>query len=236
MQIDWLNDYAAGCWHAAMAVAHGIPLLDRELEAAIRSATPATQPEQIGPLNHPTAALLDACRLRLAPRGEAAYLDELSLRAGPLREQWDARGRGILRCIDALTEPVPVHNTATAQMVAPSTGGHGIAVPNERTLTFEAVLANPVPQLPEVLRLAWLLAQVRSASSNHCLNIALIPAVLAAGNEVELCEDSPEMLQLALQSWHVPATLSPDQLLHWWLAYRDTPTPWAIALEELACL
>ncbi len=50
-------------------------------------------------------------------------------------------------------------------MLSPYCGGDGELDVNSNRLWMEAVLANPVPQLPEVLRLTWLVARLGMVSA-----------------------------------------------------------------------
>lgn len=86
---------------------------------------------------------------------------ELPLRAGPLREQWEARGPGLLRRIARLashdTNLDPALADTRVLLVHPVCGGGGWSA--DGAVVFEAMLYNDVPALPEILRLGWLLAQ-----------------------------------------------------------------------------
>ena len=130
----------------------------------------------------------------LAARPE--MVDELALRARPVQEQWQARGPGLLRQLARLTEESFVAPSAEVVLVTPWVGGHGRADLKTNRVIFEAVLANPHEDLPEALRLGWLLAQLQAdvpiygeAISGGRLEevaaLATLPAVLAAAQEVE---------------------------------------------------
>ena len=87
-------------------------------------------------------------------------LDELELRVKPLREQWEARGPGLLTLVGQQTHPQMIVPNADVILVQPVLGGTGYAHLPYNSVTIEAVLANPHVQLPEVLRLGWMLAQL----------------------------------------------------------------------------
>src|SRR5690606_23019649 len=87
-------------------------------------------------------------------------LEELELRSAPLREQWEARGGGLLATLARLTTAGLVPEMADVILVHPVLGGGGAAHWQYNSVQFEAVLANPLAELPEVLRLGWLLAQL----------------------------------------------------------------------------
>ncbi|MEM6799582.1 MAG: hypothetical protein AAF589_08710, partial [Planctomycetota bacterium] len=139
MRIDWTIELEDSRRHTVLAASRGLPLIDPALSAAIKAGD-------------------DAIRAVLAPRGKQAFLDEMRLRTGPLRGQWEARGPGLMRLIGQLAPPVAANETNRVSLVTPVVGGHGDVL--EGRVTIEAVLANPHAELPEALRLAWLLARV----------------------------------------------------------------------------
>jgi len=182
---------------------------------------------------------LEAALLRQQPR----LVDELAVRGRPLREQWEARGPGLLRQMAKLTDESLLAPAAEVVLVAPFVGGHGRAHLQTNQVTFEAVLANPHPDLPEVLRLAWLLAQLQLDLPRFSDSIpgdrlplvarlATLPAVLAAAEAVELAAYDAAMQTRALECWHLPAEV--DQRLHsWWSAYYEGTPRWSTALAAL---
>ena len=120
-------------------------------------------------------------------------LDELELRAGPLREQWEGRGPGLLAGMGRLTEPGILVEQADVLVVYPVAGGGGAAHLAHNAVSIEAVLANPWPQLPEVARLAWLIPQLNLdlprytetlREPRRVAALAMIPPTLAAANDV----------------------------------------------------
>lgn len=170
-------------------------------------------------------------------------VEELELRTGPLREQWEARGPGLLAALRRLTEPDIVPERAELILVRPVAGGGGQAYPPYNALLVEAVLANSVAELPEVARLGWLWAQLSFDLPKYheplghlgiasAGRLALVPAVLAAAEEVELARLDAGSLALALDTWEAgPA--SPDLLLDWWTTYHESHAPWPVALAGL---
>ena len=86
--------------------------------------------------------------------------EELPLRIDPLRSQWEARGPGLLAAMRRLSADDLLVPAASLMLVQPVLGGGGLAHPSSNGVTFEGLLANPLPQLPEVLRLGWLLGQL----------------------------------------------------------------------------
>ena len=96
---------------------------------------------------------------------------------------------------------------------------------------------------------AWLLAQldldrpVYSDKINaHRLRavagLAMLPAILEAGQELELCRYSPESLAHAMRLWHCE-TLQLDVaktlavVSTWWETYQASRPAWPVALTGL---
>ncbi|QDU26917.1 hypothetical protein ETAA8_20010 [Anatilimnocola aggregata] len=173
--------------------------------------------------------------------------ETLRLRERPLREQWESRGAGMLRQISSLTDERLLVPEATIVLVHPALGGGGEALLQQNAITFEAVLTNPEPRLPEIVRMAWLLAQlncdlpvfaehVNLQRLPHVAAFALLPVALQAAAEVELGEFSPEQLQRAITTWHLPqlADLDASTLVYdWWLTYQTDKPAWPVALTAL---
>ncbi len=174
-------------------------------------------------------------------------LDELALRIRPLREQWEARGPGLLRCIALWTDPRVLVPSAQVILVHPSLGGGGTAHMAFNSVVMEAVLANPQERLPECLRLAWLLSQLNLDlpifSENihgkrllHVAELAMIPVTLQAAQELEVATLDADLIDLALNTWNVvtPADTDPvDILWRWWGTYLETRPRWDIAFTAL---
>jgi hypothetical protein len=174
---------------------------------------------------------------------------ELELRSAPLREHWEARGLGLLHQVGKLTEPEFVVPAADVLLVLPVLGGAGAAHLLYNSVRIEAVLANPWPQLPEVVRLGWLLSQLNLDLPKHQgeLNraqvarlgaLALVPIVLAASEIVELARCDVAALTHALEVWRLAS--SPQEaasvaavLDAWWQVYRDTRPAWPVGLAAL---
>ena len=185
---------------------------------------------------------LEAAMLRAHPE----LVEELAVRVRPIREQWEARGPGMLIEIARLTDPIVVPSAAEIVLVAPYAGGGGEAHARVNRVTFEAVLFNPLPALPEAVRLAWLLCQLyadlpwlsdvlpprRCASA---MKLAMIPPVLAAAEAVELARCDEASVAAALAAWQpaANATVATPQLWSWWNAWLDQSTKWPVAVAAL---
>jgi hypothetical protein len=183
-------------------------------------------------------------------------LDELALRAAPLREQWETRGPGLMAGVARRTEPVLLAENGAVILVQPFLGGGGAAHMNYNSVRIEAVLTDPHAGLPEVARLGWLLSMLNLDLPQYSDNIlprrraqvaalAMLPPVLSAAAEVELAHEDQATLRLALEAWNV---VSPDGgdnqsgqlggnpaeiLTQWWQAYQVSRTAWSVALVAL---
>ncbi len=202
-------------------------------------------------------ALSEAAILRLAGsvadleaswlREQPGLVEELSVRGRPLREQWEARGPGLLKVITKLTDDHFLAPSAEVVLVSPVVGGHGRAHLPSNRVTFEAVLTHPHSDLPETLRLGWLLSQVNlevpalgeSVSRERLptlASLATLPLILAAAERVELATLDEPSLARAQAAWYLPAGLpanTPSILLDWWQAYESRDTRWPVAMSAL---
>jgi hypothetical protein len=175
------------------------------------------------------------------------FAEELALRERPLREQWEARGPGLLQQLGCLTDPQLISEQCTVLLLHPARGGGGEAHLAYNSVRIEAVLANPHAELPEVVRLAWLIAQVQldlpiwseaihRARLPHVARYAMLPPVLAAAETVELSRLSRETLQQAIAAWHIAAPPGLDAagvVFDWWQTYQAARPPWRVALTAL---
>lgn len=181
---------------------------------------------------------------RLAVPG---VVDELSRRGEPLMSQWEARGPGMLSELARLTEQGLLVERADVVLVYPVTGGGGAAHPPYNSVRLEAVLADPHPQLPEVVRLAWLVSSLNvdlpmygdhlpGARQTAVGTLAMLPAALRAGEYVELTRLDRATVELAIEVWGLAEGLAAgavDHLLDWWETYQESRPPWAVALGAL---
>jgi hypothetical protein len=179
-------------------------------------------------------------------RARPRAAEELPLRVDPLRSQWEARGPGLLAGMRRLSSDDLLVPAASLTLVQPVLGGGGVAHPPYNCVTFEGLLANPIAQLPEVLRLGWLLGQLNfdlpalseplgSERLSVVGPLALVPVVLAAAEDIELAQYDPPHLRLALDSW-LGASAAASALGIWWETYQATRPAWPVALVALDAL
>ncbi|EAQ77590.1 hypothetical protein [Blastopirellula marina] len=186
--------------------------------------------------------------LKLAMRNAKPHLtDELAQRGGPLREHWEARGPGLLRQFADLTSDDLVVETAQVILVQPCRGGGLRAHLPYNSVRMEAVLYDPEPKLPEVVRLAWGISQLNLDLPVYSevispdrlptiAGLAALPAILTAGEHVELTKFNPDTLILACELWRFPQGPQidlPSTAMRWWETYQQSRAPWAVALQAL---
>ncbi|MEX0793120.1 MAG: hypothetical protein WD045_08290 [Pirellulaceae bacterium] len=192
----------------------------------------------------------------LAPLGamEAAYGEihptletELPNRVLPIQQQWEARGPGLWFALKRQVPEEILVESADVVLVHPECGGGGRPQLLYNSVRLEGVLYHPHPELPEPVRLAWLLAQLeldRPAISETVnrdrlemiAGLALLPPILEAAYQAELVAPPEESMPAALRLWNLlPAgsSLDAETLAAWWRAKDTRDTPWHIALAAL---
>jgi hypothetical protein len=185
-------------------------------------------------------------------RAHPEVVEELAVRGRPMREQWEARGPGMLIELARLTDAAVVPESAEIVLVAPYAGGYGWAHASQNRVTLEAVLVNPLPELPEAVRMAWLVGQLngdlpRFADSlpagrgAAAFGLAMLAPTLAAAETVELSRCDEEMLAVALDAWRLgfsgaggdlPADAA-SRIWQWWNTWLDRSKKWAVAVAAL---
>lgn len=172
---------------------------------------------------------------------------ELPQRAGPISQQWRARGPGLLKEVQRLTDAALLVERADVMFVDPVLGGAGRAHVLYNSVRIEAVLSNPDERLPEVVRLAWLLAQLNLELPMHSERIhrdrlrwlgplAMLPVVLTAAEHVELARCDQTAIDAAVDAWRCTALSDvpvAESLLKWWQTYMAKRPSWAVALAAL---
>jgi hypothetical protein len=125
-------------------------------------------------------------------------------------------------------------------------------------LLVEALLVNPEPRVPEIVRLAWGFSRLSSdvagdsatsypESDAHLRRQALVdafgllPAALDTAEQVEVCQAGPKAVELAMRAWHLPDIVKPDELWNWWQSHCETSQgesglTWAASLAKLDSL
>jgi hypothetical protein len=130
----------------------------------------------------------------------------------------------------------------------PVLGGSGVAHIEQNLVRIEAVLTNPLVELPEVVRLGWLLSQLHidqahfsDAIGSNLLSrlapLAMLPPILAAAEVMELSKCDESIAELAIEHWHIPVPREQDihtdivpLMMDWWETYLQTRPDWHTAM------
>lgn len=222
--------------------------IDNNRDLAQRTASRLGLPAEA---DHPSLSLLAGAiaDLEAALRRQRPNIEEeLTLRGGPLREQWEARGPGMLAEAMRLTDPSLAPAEIEVVLVAPYTGGFGWAHAAQNRVTLEAVLVNPRPELPETVRLAWLACQLNAdvpplddvlppPTRAFAMACAALPPALAGAAAVELVELNERLVASASAAWGLDAAAGNPvgpSLWSWWNAWLDGAAAWPVAVAALA--
>jgi hypothetical protein len=190
--------------------------------------------------------------------------EQLLLRARPIQESWTGFGRGLMAHLKRLMQPDWIVRDATVIFVQPILGGDGIAFPKSKIFLLEAMLTNASPEIPEVLRVAWLASQMNadrlsvgklsvdrlaeatdstSHQQSRSLAIAMMMSTLAAGEVMELCRCDEATAAKALQLWRIDVADSScdadyDSIaktaITWWETYLQTRPEIGVSLIALS--
>lgn len=176
-------------------------------------------------------------------------LDQLELRAKPLKDRWGTYGIALLRSVEQLIwQNSPPDDwwapRVSGLLVQPIRGGAGIWDAENERFWIEAMLADADPDIPEVLRIAWLITQIaienhtRSRSNEFSLltawEYAAVPIVLAAAQDVELVRPGPLPIQRALLSWTSGKEAAAPKLSAWWEQWQEKQNALPLALRDLS--
>ncbi|HEV3079055.1 MAG TPA: hypothetical protein VG099_00545 [Gemmataceae bacterium] len=127
----------------------------------------------------------------------------------------------------------------------PVLGGGGTEHLPYNSVRLEAVGVDPVAELPEILRLAWLLSSLnldlprysehlRPGRLTQIAGLAMIPVVLSAAAEIGLDGALEAKLPQTLALWMGMAENGAAGILSaWWDSYRTRRPAWATALQAL---
>ncbi len=180
------------------------------------------------------------------------YLEQIQFRTRPLQEQWLGYSGGLIAHIGRLTEKELLVDEAKVVAVQPVLGGFGVAHIQNNMVRVEAMLTNPLAELPEIVRLVWLLSQLQlelprfsdllgTKVLEKVAPLAMLPPALASAQVVELSHCTNEVAAMAIEHWHVPTpaglSLQDDvvpALMDWWETYLQTRPTWHIAMQALA--
>jgi hypothetical protein len=240
-EIDTAEIRSADFWQHLVPLSVGSESFSELAKMALRKiGRESTDDEHVAERLATRIAELDAAARGVLPQIE----QQLPLRGGPLREHWEARGPGLLRGVARLTNESISLARADVILVHPALGGAGESHWPYQSVRIEAMLTNPLPNLPEVVRLGWLLAQLQFDHSSlaetipadrvsRVARLAMLPPVLKAAEDVELARCDRATIELACEAWRVGGAEKFDRveaLMHWWETYVDSRTSWAEAM------
>lgn len=194
------------------------------------------------------ASLLSECRIEFVDRFPK-LADQLTLRGRPLKDGWDTFGAGLLneiaRRIWGDQKPKrwwPAR--VDGMLIQPMRGGDGGIQPDAKAFWIEAMLTNVDPGVPELLRIAFLLTwlasesqparQTPDAALSRAWQLATVPVVLAAGQELEQIR-APELpIARALELWLSVDKTVADKVVFWWQQHGEKMTALPVAVHDLA--
>jgi hypothetical protein len=171
---------------------------------------------------------------------------ERAAQARELQQAWPSSGRLYLARIETACEPGLIGSHATVVLVDAGAVGGGDAYLPYNTVCFE-LSANPSVELPEAVRLAWLLSTLnldlpkyseplRRAGDRTIGPLAMVPAVLSAWKEGDPAACEADSLGRAIRTWFPQFTDERQlavNLRDWWHVYRDSQITWPHALKAL---
>ena len=174
-------------------------------------------------------------------------VDQLATRAEPFAARWQEIGPALLHGIARRTDPQFMVPKADIVLLPVVHGGYGAADLPYNMVRIEAVESDPVPQLPEPVRLAWLIAQLNIDLPMFSetifrdrlplvASVAILPATLEAAAELQLTDNDPSTVRSALEAWHItgPANVDlSDVASRWWESHLDMQPAWNVSLAAL---
>jgi len=176
--------------------------------------------------------------------------DEPAARIDALRQRWHDTGIGLLAQMVNWTEPQIIVEEATVCVVHPDRGGGGVGYVPYNLAVIEGVSDDPVAELPEIVRLAWLLSTLNLDVPRYSENIennrlatvaalAMIPVAVKSAADIRLTKLDSGAIGRAVQSWMT----APDKadewtraLEQWWETYSTMRPAWPTALKGLDVL
>ncbi|MEQ1826029.1 MAG: hypothetical protein ABL921_08780 [Pirellula sp.] len=180
------------------------------------------------------------------------FIEQVPLRAKPLQDHWLGYGQGLIAHLGRLTQKSLIVDQARVVLLQPVLGGYGFSHIENNLIRIEAVLTNPMVELPEIVRLAWLLAQLNldlpmhsDPMGSHLVHrlapLVMLAPVLAAAEVVELSKCDEAVAELAIEQWHIPVPREKDSagavvplLMDWWETYLQTRPSWNTAMQAFA--
>jgi len=207
--------------------------------------------------NYSTSALHAAeCLCRFSTQIQDENLrDKLgpaSQALGTCLEDLDAqRTPGLWDLLEALGSKINSNSALANQLIAQSIQGFVEESLTQR-LTGSITETNPLPELPEVVRLGWLVSQLSSLgfrsqlpyppeTLRNLIPIAMLAPSLAAAEVLELTRCNESIAELAIENWHIAVPPNRDVskelipfLMDWWETCLKTKPDWSVSIKALA--
>lgn len=231
-------------WDHMLALATDLVQGPQLAEVVLRKVV-GPKPESrlwVGPLGARITTLVTALR-RVRP----GLVDQVAQWAEPLQKAWETLGTALMTRVGELTEPGLIASEARAIALYPVLAGSGRAHLAYNLVHLEVMDADPVPELPELVRAAWLVAQLHADLPAYSetlrrdrlpalAGVAMLAPVLAAAEELELVPRGVPLVEHARQAWQIDTLGVADfatAVDSWWTTYGASRPPWNVALAAL---
>ena len=173
--------------------------------------------------------------------------EQITRDSEPLRRDWDIHGETLLHSVRRLVEENVVVPRADVILVPPVQGGGGAAHLLYNSVRIEVLPPDRQPNVPEVVRLAWLIAQLNADLPMYqgelhrdrlaqVAALAMLPAVATAAVDLGLLEDRAGVIAAVVAAWGIASsgqTPLADVLTRWWETWQSQRPEWSIALAAL---
>ena len=175
-------------------------------------------------------------------------VEQLELRARPLKERWEAIGPGLLNTVEKRVwgDQAPQGwwpSKVSGLLVQPMRGGDGGLISSPPAIWVEAVLTDVQPLVPEVLRVGWLITRVAvechladktdDAVLIRAWSLASIPLLLEAGRELDLIAADDIPLSTALVLWGFADDPDHQIVESWYREVGSTAGTLMVAIKDL---
>lgn len=175
------------------------------------------------------------------------FVEQTRTNSAALVEPWHDYGQTLMRSVQRLVEEGTVVERADVLLMPPLQNGGGAAHLHFNSVRIEVLPAGTATDVPEVVRVAWLVAQLNSDLPMYqgelhrdrlaeIAAFAMLPAVVTAAVDLELVSQSPNPIETVLRSWRLESSERPDladKLTRWWETWQSQRPKWSIALAAL---
>lgn len=179
-------------------------------------------------------------------RSQPELAESLPALVPSVQQAWNLHGAGLLSSVPSWTDPDILIEEATVFVVPPFAGGAGAAHLPYNSVRIEAAEDHDA-ELPEALRLAWLLAQLNLDIPRFSENIArqrqplvaglaMAPVLVAIAESTRLLKRTDETLGRALRWLCGPSARLESwapTVAQWWETYLGRRPSWSAALTAL---